>query len=101
MNKEESIARIKEIIGNWGSTNTSERECDHSPIIDSLGENVCALVENFNYSDVGVIIYHDEIEIDSYDVPYEELDGEVIDEILGIIEDYDVDMEKTQKRCEN
>jgi hypothetical protein len=102
--KEEQIRRIKSILENWGNTTSGELQLDHSPLKTSIGEGKTAiveLVEYFNHSDVGTIVYQDEQELDENFYSYEELDDDLIDEIANIMENYDTDMEKTMRRCES
>jgi len=96
------IGKIKKIITEWGSTSCGERERDHSPSMNSMaGGNIAELVEEFNVNGVSAVTYDDEIEIGWNDYNYEELPDEIIDEILEIVEEYEVDMLKTEKRCQD
>jgi hypothetical protein len=100
--REKTIARIKHILEEWGNTTSGELNLDHSPIKNSIGEGksgVVELVEYFNHTDVGTIVYQDEQELDENFYSYEELDDDLLDEIANIMEDYDVDMTKFMKRC--
>lgn len=102
--KNTKILRIKEIIMEWGETTSTELELDCSPCISSHssgGRNTSVLVEGFNEDDVNVITYIDETEINNEDIEYDELSEDIIDEILGVMENYNTDMEKTMKRCED
>ena len=100
--REENIKRIKDVIITWGSTSCCERERDHSPSMNSLaGGRVCELVEQFHADCVETVVYDDENEVDWNTYKYEELSDEVLDEILEIIDDYEADMLKTEKRCSN
>ena len=104
MERQEMINECKRIIGDWGSVNTAERELDCSPCVRSVGngkQNVSDLIESFNVDGVEVVVYHDEIELSSYDLKYEDLDDDILAEVHEILDIYDVDMEKTQKRCDN
>ena len=104
MERQEMINECKRIIGDWGSVNTAERELDCSPCIRSVGngkQNVSDLVERFDVDAVEVVVYNDEIELSSYDLKYEDLDDDILAEVYEILDIYDVDMYKTQKRCEN
>ncbi len=100
--REENIKRIKDVILTWGSTNCVERERDHSPSMNSMaGGRICELVEQFNANGVETVVYDDDNEVDWNNYKYEELSDEVINEILEIIDDYEADMLKTEKRCSN
>lgn len=103
-NKEAKIAQIVKIITEWGSTSVCERERDHSPCLNSIGngkDNVSELVEQFFADSVETVVYHDEITLSYNNYSYDELPEEIIDEILEIVEDYEADMLKTEKRCSN
>jgi hypothetical protein len=100
----EMIKRIKEVIKEWGETSTHELELDHSPCLTSLGnnkDNVSALVEGFHADCVSVYVYQDQTELDSYILSYDELDDDILEEVSNIIEDYDGEMYRTRKRCED
>lgn len=98
--KNKKIAYIKKVIGEWGSTSCCERERDHSPSMNSLaGGRICELVEQFNVNGVETVVYDDENDIDYFNYTYDELPDDIIDEIVEIMEDYEADMLKTEKRC--
>jgi hypothetical protein len=99
--KEAKIKRIKDIIATWGSVTDMELGLDHSPCINSIGENVCQLVEEFNADCVTAVTYDDDIEIDRDDINYEDLSDDLIDEIADIIDDYETDMLKTESRSQD
>jgi hypothetical protein len=98
------IGKIKAIITEWGSTSVCERERDHSPCLNSIGSgknNVSELVEQFYADSVETVVYQDEITLSYNNYSYEELPDEIIDEILEIVEEYEADMLKTEKRCQS
>ena len=101
--KEEQIAFIKKVIADWGSTTSGELALESSPCVNSLaGGDVSELVESFNADDVDTVVYDrkgNEIDYNSYE--YEELSEDLIDEIHGIIEEYEADMIRTEKRCQS
>ena len=102
--KASKIKYIKDVLAVWGSTSCAERERDHSPCKSSIGngrKNVSELIEQFDANGVSAVTYHDELEIGWNDYTYEELDDYLIDEIYEIISDYEADMLKTEKRCQN
>jgi len=103
MNKREKnkkIAYIKKVLGEWGATSCCELERDHSPSMNSLaGGRICELVEQFSVDGVESVVYDDDNEIDWFNYTYEELSDDIIDEIVEIMEDYEADMLKTEKRC--
>lgn len=98
--RNKKIAYIKKVIGEWGATSCCERERDHSPSMNSLaGGRVCELVEQFYLNGVETVVYDDQTELDWNNYTYEELSDDIIDEIVEIMEDYEADMLKTEKRC--
>lgn len=106
MQKKSIIKRIKNIIENYGAFGVGEVEQDgisYSPCVNEMG-NLVALAEYFS-DDVEVSIYDptgfSSDPIDTYNVSYEELSKEVLEEILTIAELYEVDQEKTLKRISN
>jgi len=102
--KEEKITQIKDIIEKWGSTTTCELELESSPCISNVGTNkvnISILIDDFYSDHVTATMYQNEIEISYDDYNYEDLSDEIIDEIYEIMENYDADMDKTQKRCED
>ncbi len=102
--KEIKIKRIKDILSVWGGTTTSELELGGSPCISSTGtnkNNVSVLIEEFYPDGVKTVTYQGETEIDECNVRYEGLSDDLIDEIADIINNYETDMLKTEKRCQN
>jgi CRISPR/Cas system-associated exonuclease Cas4 (RecB family) len=103
-NKDDKIREIKRILEKCcnGSTSTCELEAESSPCISSSGTNkmnVSVLVERFSINDVGVFTYNNEQEIAEGDLTYEELSEDVIDEILELLEQKEVEDDKTMERC--
>lgn len=95
-----NIERIKSILAVWGSTSCTERECESSPTLNSLGSgDICELVETFYSDSVETIVYDNGTEKEYNSYQYEELSEEIIDEILEIVDEYEADMLKTEKRC--
>jgi len=102
--KASKIAYIKNVVSRWGNTSCAELQRDHSPCKASIGEgkqNVSELIEEFYPDRVSAVTYNDEIEIGYNDYKYEDLEDYLVDEIVEIMEDYDADMTKTEKRCQN
>jgi hypothetical protein len=103
MTKNEQIGYIKKVIKEWGATKSGELQLESSPIMNSLGDgNVCELIEDFYGDGVGTAIYdrHGE-EIDWNDYEYEDLSEDLIAEIFNIMEIYEADMLRTEKRCQS
>ena len=63
--------------------------------------NVSTLVERFYHGCVAVVTYNNETEIADNDLQYEELDEEIIDEILELLEQGEVEYDKTMERCQD
>ena len=87
-----------------GATSCAELSRDHSPCKTSIGDgksNVSELIESFDVDGVEAVVYNDQNEIGWNNYTYEDLEEYLLDEIVEIMVDYEADMEKTQKRCEN
>jgi hypothetical protein len=96
------IEYIKKILREFGETTATQLELDHSPCLNSINNgkaNVSELVEEFRPNGVSSITYQDEHELGYGDYHYEELSDDIIAEIRGIMEDYEADCLKTEKRC--
>ena len=98
IDRQEKIDYIKGVIREWGVVNTAELELESSPMYKSLRKDHVMLVEGFYNDWVEVVEYVHEGETDSHNVSYEELDNDLIDEICTIIENYEADCIKTEKR---
>ena len=92
--RQNKIDRIMGILNMWGQTTTSELELESSPVYNNLTGRICSLVETFNPKYVGVVTYDDDIDINEFDVNYEDLSNELLDEIYEIMENYDAEQEK-------
>jgi len=92
--RQNKIDRIVEILSEWGEITTSELELESSPVYNNLTGKICTLVEEFTEDYVRVVTYDDDIDINEYDVPYEDLSDDLIDEIYEIIDQYDVEQNK-------
>ena len=101
-NKIKSINTILDKCFN-GNVTTAQLEADSSPCISSAGTNkmnVSTLVERFSINNVGVVTYNNETEVAEGDMSYEQLDEEIIDEILELLEQAEVEQDKTWERCQ-
>lgn len=90
MQKKTIIKNIKKIIAEFGGFGVGEVEADCSPCVGSLG-NMISLAEDFNLNGVDVNVYNPSrsvFPIDDYDLTYEELDTDVLEEILLLCEKY-------------
>lgn len=99
--RQEKIEYIKKVIREWGVVNTAELELESSPVYNSMGKDHYMLVEGFYNDWVEVVEYVHEEETDSHNVSYEELEDCLIDAICIIIENYEADCLKTEKRISN
>jgi hypothetical protein len=101
--KAQKIAYIKKVIKEFGETSCCDLELDHSPSLFSHGNtsNICELVEQFYADSVETILYHDDIELEYNNYAYDELPEDVLDEIYTIMEGYEAEQLKTEKRCED
>lgn len=101
MQKKTIIKRIKSIVENYGTFNIGEVVGADGICVNEMG-NLVALVEYFNGTTVEVNIYDansfSSDPIDDYELTYEELDKDTLEQILFIAELYETDQEKTLKR---
>lgn len=96
------ILYIKNVIKEWGNTTVTKLELESSPVINSIGDgDICELVDTFNEFGVDTIVYNHGTEIEYNSYNYENLNSELVSEIREIIEAYEVEMLKTEKRCNN
>ena len=103
MEKQEVIDRIQAVLVNWGEFGIYEVDrLDCSPCVASHG-NLVDLAEHFNNTGVTVEVYnpssHSSDSIDTYDMDYEDLDIDVLEEILMIAETYDVQQQNLFDSC--
>ena len=103
MKKQEVIKGIKEVLVNWGEFTIGDVDGeDTSPCIASRG-NLVDLAEYFNDTSVGVEVYvpngFSSDSIDSYDLDYEDLSLDILEEILMIAERYDVQQRNLFDSC--
>ena len=102
--KKSIIKDIKKIISEWGSFGSGEVEQGgetYSPCVNSMG-GLVALAEYFTANKVKVNVYEPKsISSDAmhdYEVQYEDLPKDVLEEILTLCEQYEADQLKTEKR---
>lgn len=102
MQKKTIIKRIKSIIENYGTFNIGEVEGADGICVNEMG-NLVALAEYFNGTTIEVNVYDpngfSSDPISDYELKYEELTKETLEEILFVAELYETDQEKTIKRC--
>jgi len=104
MKKRTIIKRIKSIIEKHETFNIGEVVGADGICVNEMG-NLVALVEYFNSTTVEVNIYDansfSSDPIDDYELTYEELDKDTLEQILFIAELFETDQEKTLKRISN
>jgi hypothetical protein len=104
MQKRTIIKRIKSIIENYGTFNIGEVDGADGICVNEMG-NYVALAEYFNNTTIEVNVYEPNSfssdPIDDYELTYEELSKETLEEILFVAEMYETDQEKTLKRISN
>lgn len=99
--KESLIKKIKIIVEEWGSFSINEVEHESSPILSKKGKDTEWLVERVSSNDVNAIKYVHGQDVADDDIPFEDLTIDLLEEILRIAENYEVDMIKTEKRCQD
>jgi hypothetical protein len=104
MKKRTIIKRIKIIIDNYGTFNIQEVENCNGVVVNEMGKLV-SLAEAFTRTGVEVAVYEPSSfssdGSDEHEILYEDLSKEILKELLVIAELYEVDQEKTVKRCSN
>ena len=101
MTKEQYISDIKSIIDKWGSVTSREQELEASPVYNTFGKDHIQLVERFNRNSVTIVSYIHEIEVDEFDVDYDQLSENLLYDIYDILDQYNVGMEKTFQKIRN
>lgn len=104
MQKRTIIKNIKTIIETHGTFNIGEVDGADGICVNEMG-GLVALVEYFNGTTIEVNIYDPNSfssdPISDYELTYEELSKETLEEILFVAELFETDQEKTIKRCAN
>ena len=105
MQKKTMINRINAIIKEHGSFSIGELEhVDCSPCVGELGRYV-GLVEEFSVGKAQVNVYmpsgFSSDPEDEYDMDYEDLDKDVLEEILLLAEMWEAECLQTEKRISN
>jgi len=101
MKKEKIIRKIKRIIDEWGGVSVNEIKNAECPIWSTYSKEGKALIETFNRGDVGITSYVNGIMVDEFDVEYDDLNKDTLSDILSMLEDYKVDMDKTMEHCQD
>jgi uncharacterized protein YfbU (UPF0304 family) len=89
------ITEIKSIIDKWGGVTVSELQLEASPVYNSFSKDIVQLVERFNRTDVTILCYVHDLEVDEFNVEYERLNEPLVNEIYDILIQYNVSMEKS------
>ena len=104
MQKRTIIKKIKSIIEKHETFAIGEVDGAEGICVAEMGKHI-ALAEYFNSSTIDVSVYDPSSsssdEIDSYELTYEELSKDILEEILFVAELFETDQEKTLKRCAN
>jgi hypothetical protein len=98
--KENIIDLIQNVFVNWGEFNISDVESADAPIYNELGNHI-ELIESFNNNSVTIFKYENDIEVDEFELDYEDLSMDLLEEILLIAEQYDVEQQKFFDSCLN
>ena len=89
--KDEIITLITDKIGECGVITTGELNLDSDILLKDSSDGI-HLINQFFYEGVNVVVYggyKNQTEIDEYELPYEKIDIDILEEILSVIEDYE------------
>ena len=104
MKKEKIIKQIKSIIEKHETFSIGEVEGANGICVNGMG-NLVAVAEYFNGTTIEVNIYDansfSSDPIDDYELTYEELDKEILEQILFVAELYEAVVIKLSKRISN
>lgn len=104
MQKRTVIKNIKKIINEFGAFDVNEIGAETRPCVGELG-NYVGLAEYFRPTGVQVIVYmscsFSSDPEDEYDVVYDDLDKDVLEEILLLAEMWEAECLQTEKRISN
>jgi hypothetical protein len=102
MQKRTIIKNIKSIIEKYGTFSIGEVDNADGVLINQMG-HIIGIAEYFNGTTIEVSIYDSNSfssdAIDSYEENYNDLPKATLQEILSVAELFEVDQEKTLKRC--
>jgi len=88
--KTKKIQRIKSLLLEKDFPPAGEIFTERSPIYGSIGERVFALIEDISLDRAGVIVYLNDQIIDQFNVAYEEIDEDILDDIIYLLEKVEV-----------
>jgi hypothetical protein len=104
MQKRTVIKNIKKIINKFGAFDVNEIGAETSPCVGELG-NYVGLAEYFKPTGVQVNVYmpsgFSSDPEDEYDMDYEDLDKDTLEEILLLAEMWEAESLQTEKRISN
>lgn len=102
MQKRTIIKTIRTIINNCGGgeVSSADMELNSSPCLRNY-PTFNTLVEVCGLHKVTVVHYVNDEAVGEDYIPYEELEKDILEEILFNFENYEVDVNKTIKRCQS
>lgn len=92
--KKTLIRNIQKIIYEYGDLSTGDLELQSDPVYGTLGRDVIGLVQIFRQDYAEVTIYVKDREIDYFDVPYEDMERSLLEEIYDYLDLYVYNQEK-------
>lgn len=105
MEKTEIIKRITDIVKDFGCFSVGELEYETNGVCVNEMGNFVGIAEFFNKDHADINVYEPSSfssdEIDSYELKYEEMSEDVLQEILLICEHYEAEQLQTEKRISN
>jgi hypothetical protein len=87
--KQDKIDSIVKTVKKFGTITTADCEASSSPCLNSIGDHH-ELVERFLEEGVEVSVYINEMEVNTYNMPYENLSDEVLEEIFQLVGNYEL-----------
>lgn len=98
MTKPKCIKEIKSLISKNGEVSTKDLELDTSPVYDAISPGVIELIERFGSTHITVKRYDNDTEVDEFEVPYEGLTEDMLNDVHYELEQYDVWIGKTMSK---
>jgi len=97
MNKNEKITYIKDCLYTFGGFTTGDVQSESSPLYSSTGKDTNNLIEEFYSGYVRVYSYVHETLVNKFDVTYDSLSKQSIDEIFILTQQF---IEQTQNKID-
>lgn len=88
MNKTELIEVIKGRIEECGSFTVGDVYADTSPLVNSISEDVLQLAEHFYHDKITTVIYANDREVATQELPYEQLTESTLQEIWELAQQW-------------